>query len=94
MGSCVISYSVVAAAVAKLMLISAKPLAAAPEWMSEKAQSIGAYVIGSGYTVLGTAPRCWEANVAALLTEGPMMSLVSFAVEGDPQSCRADRKPF
>ncbi len=92
MGSCVdISrILVVAAAVAKSLDvdISQLPLAgAAPEWMSEKAVSIGAYVIGSGIsTVLGTVPPVLGSpNVAALLTEGANDVVgASFAVEGDP----------
>ncbi|MGI6308020.1 MAG: anaerobic carbon-monoxide dehydrogenase catalytic subunit [Dethiobacteria bacterium] len=92
MGSCVdISrILVVAAAVAKALNvdISDLPLAgAAPEWMSEKAVSIGAYVIGSGIlTVLGTVPAVLgSSNVAALLTEGAKDVVgASFAVEGDP----------
>jgi carbon-monoxide dehydrogenase catalytic subunit len=81
---------VVAAAVAKSLDvdISQLPLAgAAPEWMSEKAVSIGAYVIGSGiFTVLGTVPPVLGSpNVAALLTEGANDVVgASFAVEGDP----------
>jgi len=92
MGSCVdISrILVVAAAVAKALDvdISDLPLAgAAPEWMSEKAVSIGTYVVGSGiFTVLGTVPPVLgSSNVAALLTEGANDVVgASFAVEGDP----------
>lgn len=92
MGSCVdISrILVVAAAVANALGvdISDLPLAgAAPEWMSEKAVSIGAYVIGSGiYTVLGTVPPVLGSeNVAALLTAGANDVIgAAFAVEGDP----------
>ncbi len=41
--------------------ISDLPVAgAAPEWMSEKAVSIGCYVVSSGiFTVLGTVPPAW-----------------------------------
>ena len=62
MGSCVdISRILVAASALANALgvdISDLPAAgAAPEWMSEKAVAIGAYVVGSGvYTVLGTMP--------------------------------------
>ncbi len=92
MGSCVdISrILVVAAAVANALGvdISDLPLAgAAPEWMSEKAVSIGTYVIGSGiYTVLGTVPPVLGSeNVAALLTAGANDVIgAAFAVEGDP----------
>jgi len=100
MGSCVdISrILVVAAAVANALEvdISDLPLAgAAPEWMSEKAVSIGAYVIGSGiYTVLGTVPPVLGSKkVASLLTEGANEVVgAAFAVESDPQEgCRLDR---
>ncbi|NMB35685.1 MAG: anaerobic carbon-monoxide dehydrogenase catalytic subunit [Firmicutes bacterium] len=97
MGSCVdISrILVVAAAVAKALDvdISALPLAgAAPEWMSEKAVSIGTYVIGSGiFTVLGTVPPVLgSSNVAALLTKGADDVIgATFAVEEDPLKAAA-----
>lgn len=92
MGSCVdISrILVVAAAAAKALNtdISNLPLAgAAPEWMSEKAVSIGGYVVASGiFTVLGTVPPVLgSANMAGLLTEGANNVVgATFAVEGDP----------
>ena len=92
MGSCVdISRIMVVAAAAARALgvdICDLPLAgAAPEWMSEKAVSIGAYVVASGiFTVLGTVPPVLgSSNVAALLTEGAKDVVgASFAVEGDP----------
>ena len=60
---------------------------AAPEWMSEKAVSIGAYVVSSGvFTVLGTIPAVLGSQaVTSLLTEG-LNDVVgaSFAVEPDP----------
>lgn len=68
--------------------ISDLPVAgAAPEWMSEKAVSIGAYVAGSGiFTVLGTIPPVLGSlNVTNLLTrdlEGVIGA--KFAVEPDP----------
>jgi carbon-monoxide dehydrogenase catalytic subunit len=68
--------------------ISALPLAgAAPEWYSEKAVSIGTYVVASGiYTVLGTAPPIFGSlNVVKLLTEGlEDVFGATFAVEPDP----------
>ena len=97
MGSCVdISrILVVAAAVANALGVdtSELPLAgAAPEWMSEKAVSIGTYVIGSGiYTVLGTVPPVLGSeNVAALLT-GRASEVIgaAFAVESDPLKAAA-----
>ncbi|HOL18001.1 MAG TPA: anaerobic carbon-monoxide dehydrogenase catalytic subunit [Bacillota bacterium] len=92
MGSCVdISRIMVVAAAAANALgvdISDLPLAgAAPEWMSEKAVSIGAYVVGSGiFTVLGTVPPVLGGpNVASLLTKGAAEVVgASFAVESDP----------
>ncbi len=97
MGSCVdISrILVMAAAVANALGvdISDLPLAgAAPEWMSEKAVSIGAYVIGSGIlTVLGTVPPVLgSAKVASLLTEGAQDVIgAAFAVETDPVKAAA-----
>jgi carbon-monoxide dehydrogenase catalytic subunit len=77
MGSCVdISRILVTCAAAANALgvdISDLPVAgAAPEWMSEKAVSIGAYVVASGiFTVLGTVPQVLGSpNVTALLTAG------------------------
>jgi carbon-monoxide dehydrogenase catalytic subunit len=68
--------------------ISALPLAgAAPEWYSEKAVAIGAYVVASGiYTVLGIAPPIFGSpNVVKLLTEGLLGVFgATFAVEPDP----------
>lgn len=92
MGSCVdISrILVVAGAVAKALNvdISDLPLAgAAPEWMSEKAVSIGSYVVASGiFTVLGTVPAVLGSNnLAALLTQGAKDVVgANFAVEQDP----------
>lgn len=92
MGSCVDISRImtVAAAVANALGvdISDLPLAgAAPEWMSEKAVSIGAYVVGSGiFTILGTIPPVLGSqNVAALLTSGAEEVIGAvFAVEDDP----------
>jgi carbon-monoxide dehydrogenase catalytic subunit len=65
------------------------PLAgAAPEWYSEKAVSIGAYVVASGiYTVLGVQPAIFGSpNVVSLLAAG-LDDVVGakFAVEPDPE---------
>jgi len=92
MGSCVdISRILVAAAALANALgvdISDLPAAgAAPEWMSEKAVSIGAYVVGSGvYTVLGTVPPVLGSSaVSGLLTAGAKDVVgACFAVEPDP----------
>jgi carbon-monoxide dehydrogenase catalytic subunit len=92
MGSCVdISRILVTCAAAANALgvdISDLPVAgAAPEWMSEKAVSIGAYVVASGiFTVLGTVPQVLGSpNVTALLTAGAEGVVgARFAVEPDP----------
>jgi carbon-monoxide dehydrogenase catalytic subunit len=93
MGSCVDNTRilVLASALANFLGvdISALPLAgAAPEWYSEKAVSIGAYVVASGiYTVLGVQPAVFGSpNVVKLLTEG-LEDVVgaTFSVEPDPE---------
>ncbi len=93
MGSCVDNTRilVLAAALAKHLGtdISDLPLAgAAPEWYSEKAVAIGAYVVASGiYTVLGVQPPIFGSeNVVQLLAEG-LEDVVGakFAVEADPE---------
>jgi carbon-monoxide dehydrogenase catalytic subunit len=93
MGSCVdnIRILVLAAALANTLGvdISDLPLAgAAPEWYSEKAVSIGTYVVASGiFTVLGTSPPVFGSpNVVKLLTEGLNDVFgATFAVEPDPE---------
>jgi carbon-monoxide dehydrogenase catalytic subunit len=97
MGSCVdnIRILVLAAALANTLGvdIDALPLAgAAPEWYSEKAVSIGTYVVASGiYTVLGTAPPVFGSpNIVKLLTEGLNDVFgATFAVEPDPRRAAA-----
>ncbi|HNX40427.1 MAG TPA: anaerobic carbon-monoxide dehydrogenase catalytic subunit [Methanothrix sp.] len=92
MGSCVdISRILVAAAaIANALGVDISDLpaaAAAPEWMSEKAVSIGAYVVASGvFTVLGTVPPVLGSSaVASLLTCGAEDAVgATFAVEPDP----------
>ncbi len=57
---------------------------AAPEWMSEKAVSIGAYVVSSGvFTVLGTIPAVLGSQAVTSLLTGGLNDVVraSFAVE-------------
>ena len=97
MGSCVDISRImtVAAALANALGvdISDLPLAgAAPEWMSEKAVSIGTYVVSSGiFTILGTVPPVLGSkNVAELLTSGAegVVGAV-FAVEEDPIAAAA-----
>jgi len=92
MGSCVDNSRilVLASALAKHLGvdISALPLAgAAPEWYSEKAIAIGAYVVASGITtVLGVQPPIFGSpNVVNLLADG-LEGVVGakFAVEPDP----------
>ncbi|HUH95852.1 MAG TPA: anaerobic carbon-monoxide dehydrogenase catalytic subunit [Anaerolineales bacterium] len=92
LGSCVDNSRilVLAAALANALGvdISALPLAgAAPEWYSEKAVSIGTYVVSSGiFTVLGIAPPVFGSpNIVKLLTEGlEGVFGATFAVEPDP----------
>jgi len=93
MGSCVDNTRilVLAAALANYLGvdISQLPLAgAAPEWYSEKAVSIGAYVVASGiYTVLGVQPPVFGSrNVVKLLAED-LDDVVGakFGVEADPE---------
>jgi anaerobic carbon-monoxide dehydrogenase catalytic subunit len=93
MGSCVdnVRILVLAAALARYLGVDIDqlPLAgAAPEWYSEKAVSIGTYVVASGiYTVLGVQPAIFGSpNVVKLLAEG-LDDVVGakFAVEADPE---------
>jgi len=92
MGSCVDISRILAtcAAVANALGvdISDLPVAgAAPEWMSEKAVSIGAYVVSSGiFTVLGTVPPVLGSPVVTdVLVRGAEDVVgATFAVETDP----------
>jgi carbon-monoxide dehydrogenase catalytic subunit len=92
MGSCVdISRILVAcAAIANALGVDISDLpaaGAAPEWMSEKAVSIGAYVVSSGvFTVLGTVPQVLGSPlVTEVLTRGANDVVgAAFAVETDP----------
>jgi carbon-monoxide dehydrogenase catalytic subunit len=92
MGSCVdISRILVACGAIANALgvdISDLPVAgAAPEWMSEKAVSIGTYVVSSGiFTVLGVAPPVLGGPaVTQLLVDGAEGVIgAKFAVEPDP----------
>ncbi len=93
MGSCVDNSRilVLAAEVAKYLGvdISDLPIAgAAPEWMSEKAVSIGTYVVASGiFTVLGPVPPVLgSVNVTNLLTRDLDDVIgATFAVDPDPE---------
>lgn len=93
MGSCVDNARILdlAAAIANELNvdISDLPVAgAAPEWMSEKAVSIGTYFVSSGiYTVLGSIPPVLGSkNVTELLTQGLDKVIgATFAVEPDPE---------
>ncbi len=93
MGSCVDNTRIItlAAALAEHLGVDIAdlPLAgAAPEWYSEKAIAIGAYVVASGiFTVLGVQPPILGSpNVVRLLTQD-LEDVVGarFAVEPDPQ---------
>lgn len=92
MGSCVDNSRIIqlAAALADALGVDIDrlPLAgAAPEWYSEKAVSIGAYVVATGITtVLGVQPPIFGSpNVVGLLAGG-LNDVVgaAFAVEPDP----------
>jgi carbon-monoxide dehydrogenase catalytic subunit len=65
------------------------PLAgAAPEWYSEKAATIGTYVVASGiFTVLGVQPPIFGSKKVVDLLAGGLESIVGakFAVEPDPE---------
>lgn len=69
--------------------ISDLPLAAAaPEWMSQKALSIGLYVVGSGiFTVLGCIPPVLGSQFVKDILTHDIEGLfgAKFAVEVDPQ---------
>ena len=92
MGSCVdISrILVVVASIADELGVDISDLpvaAAAPEWMSEKAVSIGTYAVASGiFTLLGLPPAIMgSSNVVELLTAGAEDIVGGkFAVETDP----------
>ena len=92
MGSCVDISRIltVCAAVANALGvdISDLPVAgAAPEWMSEKAVSIGAYVVSSGiFTVLGTVPQVLGSPFVTEVLTKTVNDVVgaAFAVETDP----------
>jgi anaerobic carbon-monoxide dehydrogenase catalytic subunit len=93
MGSCVDNSRilVLAAALAKHLGvdISQLPLAgAAPEWYSEKAVAIGAYVVASGITtVLGVQPPIFGSDKVVDLLANGLEGVVGakFAVEPDPE---------
>ena len=93
MGSCVDNTRilVLAAALANHLGvdISQLPLAgAAPEWYSEKAVAIGAYVVASGITtVLGVEPPIFGSRNVTGLLAGGLDDVVGarFAVEADPE---------
>ncbi len=92
MGSCVDISRIltVCAAVANALGvdISDLPVAgAAPEWMSEKAVSIGSYVVASGiFTVLGTVPQVLGSPLVTNVLTQAANDVVgaTFAVETDP----------
>jgi carbon-monoxide dehydrogenase catalytic subunit len=93
MGSCVDNTRilVLAAALAKHLGvdISQLPLAgAAPEWYSEKAVAIGAYVVASGITtVLGVQPPIFGSRTVVNLLADGLDGVVGakFAIEPDPE---------
>lgn len=92
MGSCVDNSRVMALAAALAAYLGVDidqlPLAgAAPEWYSEKAVAIGAYVVASGVTtVLGVQPPVFGSPHVVSLLAGGLDGVVGakFAVEPDP----------
>jgi anaerobic carbon-monoxide dehydrogenase catalytic subunit len=92
MGSCVDNSRILVtcAAIANALSVDISDLpvaAAAPEWMSEKAVAIGAYVVASGvYTVLGVVPPVLGGPaVTDLLVKGAEGVVGGkFGVESDP----------
>jgi carbon-monoxide dehydrogenase catalytic subunit len=92
MGSCVDNSRILVtcAAIANALGVDISDLpvaAAAPEWMSEKAVAIGAYVVASGvYTVLGVVPPVLGGPaVTDLLVKGAEGVVGGkFGVESDP----------
>jgi carbon-monoxide dehydrogenase catalytic subunit len=93
MGSCVDNTRIIvlAAALANFLGVdvSQLPLAgAAPEWYSEKAVSIGAYVVASGIsTVLGVQPPIFGSPNVVKLLAADLDEVVGakFGVEPDPE---------
>ena len=94
MGSCVDNTRILtlAAALANYLGVdvSQLPLAgAAPEWYSEKAVAIGAYVVASGiFTVLGVQPPIFGSKNVVNLLAHDLEEVVGakFAVEPDPEA--------
>ncbi|WP_300457199.1 anaerobic carbon-monoxide dehydrogenase catalytic subunit [Desulfobacula sp.] len=92
MGSCVDISRIltVCAAIANALDVDICDLpvaGAAPEWMSEKAVSIGAYVVSSGiFTVLGTVPPVLGSPLVTNILTHAANDVVgaAFAVETDP----------
>jgi carbon-monoxide dehydrogenase catalytic subunit len=93
MGSCVDISRILLllSEVAKFMDVDIDDLpvaGAAPEWMSEKALSIGTYVVASGvYTMLGVAPQVTGSeNLTKFLTEDvEAIYGGKFDIESDPK---------
>jgi carbon-monoxide dehydrogenase catalytic subunit len=93
MGSCVDNTRIItlAAALANYLGVDINqlPLAgAAPEWYSEKAVAIGAYVVASGiFTVLGVQPPIFGSKSVVKLLASDLEEVVGakFAVEPDPE---------
>jgi carbon-monoxide dehydrogenase catalytic subunit len=66
--------------------------AAAPEWYSEKAVSIGLYAVGSGiFTVLGPTPPITGSETVTNMALSGLEEVVgaTFAVEADPAKAAA-----
>ncbi|MGB9859931.1 MAG: carbon monoxide dehydrogenase, partial [Moorellaceae bacterium] len=92
MGSCVDISRILAvcSALAKELEVDIADLpvaGVAPEWMSEKAVSIGAYVVATGiFTVLGTVPPVLGSKAVTEILTRTAKELTGgyFAVEADP----------
>ena len=102
MGSCVDISRILLllAEVAKFMELDIKDLpvaGAAPEWMSEKALSIGTYVVTSGvYTMLGVAPQVTGSeNLTKFLTDDVEEIYGGrFDIESDQRKRRKDNRTY
>ena len=93
MGSCVDISRILLllSELAKFMNVDIKDLpvaGAAPEWMSEKALSIGTYVVASGvYTMLGVAPQVTGSDNLTRFLTNDVKDIYGgyFDIESDPK---------
>jgi len=98
MGSCVDISRILqlVAIMAKYMDVDIKDLpvaAAAPEWMSEKALSIGTYTVASGiYVVLGVAPQVTGSENLTKYLTSDMENVYGGRFDIEPDPVKAARK--